>query len=69
MSDVEIEFSCGAYLGVILTNLIQSWTCVVVYVTDEGAVHAKRSGDTLGFRQYILSDVTDGALSAHGAKV
>ena len=38
MSALEVEISCGSYLGEILMNLLKIWTCVGVYVTVEGAV-------------------------------
>ena len=38
MSALEVEISRGSYLGEILTNLIQIWVCVVVYVTVDAAV-------------------------------
>ena len=38
MTALEVEILRGSYLGFILTNLLQIWTCVGVYVTVEGAV-------------------------------
>ena len=52
-----------------VTKLVQIWTCVRVYVTDEGAVQLRRSGETVRVRHALRSDVTDSALSAHLANV
>ena len=38
MSTLEVEILRKSYLGLIVTKLVQIWTWVGVYVTDEGAV-------------------------------
>ena len=47
MSALEVEISRGSYLGEILTNLIQLWVCVVVYVTVDAAVQLIFSDKTM----------------------
>ena len=47
MSALEVEISRGSYLGEILTNLIQIWVCVVVYVTVDAAVQLIFSDKTM----------------------
>ena len=41
MRGVEVEISCGSYLGDIVTKLVKIWTCVFVFVMIEGVVDRK----------------------------
>lgn len=69
MSDMEVEISQKSYLADIITKLVQIWMCVVVYVTDNGAVRRRLNRYIVGVNDKLRSHVTRSALSAHCAKV